>query len=69
MITNIRHKNIISASIKILKEIINTIDKEIPIDMCAIYLRDLIEKMNEITGENVTEDIINKIFSKFCLGK
>ena len=48
---------------------INTIDKEIPIDMCAIYLRDLIEKMNEITGENVTEDIINKIFSKFCLGK
>ena len=69
MITNIRHKNIISESIKILKEIINTIDKEIPIDMCAIYLRDLIEKMNEITGENVTEDIINKIFSKFCLGK
>ena len=69
MITNIRHKNIISESIKILKDIINTIDKEIPIDMCAIYLRDLIEKMNEITGENVTEDIINKIFSKFCLGK
>ena len=64
IIINIRHNakdNIIKA-IEIVKDMM-------PIDITAIYFKQAIEEINKITGENVTEDIINEIFSKFCLGK
>ena len=40
-----------------------------PIDIITIYIKDILEDLGEITGEVVTEDIINEIFAKFCLGK
>ena len=40
-----------------------------PIDIIAINIKESLEKLGEITGKNVTDDVINKIFSKFCLGK
>ena len=40
-----------------------------PIDIISISIKDCLENLNKITGENVSEDIINEIFSKFCLGK
>ena len=40
-----------------------------PIDIVSINIRDCLSDLGDITGENVTDDIINKIFSKFCLGK
>lgn len=40
-----------------------------PIDVVAVSLKEALEDLSEITGENVSEDIINNIFSKFCLGK
>lgn len=69
IVTNIRHKNLITEAIESTYKIIETIENRMPIDICAIYIKEIIEKLDEITGENVTEDIINKIFSKFCLGK
>ena len=39
------------------------------IDIVAIGIKEILEDLGEITGNNVSEDIINKIFSKFCLGK
>ena len=69
VITNIRQKNLISEAIESCGKILETIENNMPIDICAIYIKEIIEKLNEITGENVTEDVINKIFSKFCLGK
>ena len=41
----------------------------LPIDIISSYLREILEDLGKITGETVTEDIINEIFSKFCLGK
>ena len=52
-----------------INEAIEIIKKMMPIDITAIYFKQAIEEINKITGENVTEDIINEIFSKFCLGK
>ena len=40
-----------------------------PIDIITIYIKQILDDLGEITGDCVTEDIINEIFSKFCLGK
>ena len=40
-----------------------------PIDIVAITLTEILEQVSYITGENVSEDVINEIFKKFCLGK
>lgn len=69
IITNVRHKEAIVKAKESIKKIINTIEEKMPIDITAIYFKEALEELNKITGENVTEDIINEIFSKFCLGK
>lgn len=69
VITNIRHKNQIRKSINALNQAKEGIELNIPIDVIAVSLKETLENLSEITGENVSEDIINNIFSKFCLGK
>ncbi len=69
LITNIRHKNIISNAITNIKKAKEQMRLNMPIDIITIYINDVLENLSEITGEFVTEEIINDIFSKFCLGK
>ena len=69
LITNIRHKNIISKAIENVKKANEALKLSMPIDIITIYIKDVLEDLGEITGEIVTEDVINEIFSKFCLGK
>ena len=69
LITNVRHKNIISKAIENVRKAIEALNMNMPIDIITIYIKDILEDLGEITGEVVTEDIINEIFSKFCLGK
>ena len=69
IITNLRHKNLITQALNKLKETRETINNNMPIDIIAIFLKDILESLGQITGEVVTDDIINEIFSKFCLGK
>ena len=69
IITNIRHKNQIRKSIESINNSIESINSNMPIDIVSINIRDVLTNLGDITGDNVTEDIINKIFSKFCLGK
>lgn len=69
IITNIRHKEAIKNSIKNINEAIKTLEYNMPIDIISINIKDSLEALGEITGENVSESIINEIFSKFCLGK
>ena len=69
VITNVRHKNLISRAIKNVDEAKNAIKQKMPTDIIAIFIKDLLEDLGSITGEVVSEDIINEIFSKFCLGK
>ena len=69
IITNARHKEAITNAKKNILKIEDTIKSGMPIDIVEIHLKDALEELNKITGENVTEDIINEIFSKFCLGK
>lgn len=69
IVTNVRHKNIILNSRKNLEKARETITLNMPIDIISTYLKEIIEELGKITGETVTEDVINEIFSKFCLGK
>ena len=69
IITNLRHKNLISKAIENVKKAKNTVEENMPIDIIAIFIKDILEDLGNITGDVVTDDIINEIFSKFCLGK
>ena len=69
IVTNLRHKNLISKAIENVKKAKNTVQENMPIDIIAIFIKYILEDLGNITGEVVTDDIINEIFSKFCLGK
>ena len=69
LITNIRHKNLISDTINSLEKTEETIRQNMPLDIIAIFLKDILSNLGKITGEEISEDIINEIFAKFCLGK
>ena len=69
IITNIRHKELIKKANKNIEDAINTLKNNLPIDIISINIKDALENLGNITGENVSENIINEIFKKFCLGK
>ncbi|HBC84047.1 MAG TPA: tRNA uridine-5-carboxymethylaminomethyl(34) synthesis GTPase MnmE [Clostridiales bacterium] len=69
VITNVRHKNQIKKAEYNIKQAIDTIKQDLPIDIIGIYIKESLNDLGTITGQNVSEDIINEIFSKFCLGK
>ena len=69
LITNTRHKNLIEKAIQNVFKAKEALDLNMPIDVTTIYIKEILEDLGEITGEVVTDDVINEIFSKFCLGK
>ena len=69
VITNLRHKNLISKAILNTKKAEESLKNKMPLDIVAISIKDILEDLGNITGEFITDDIINEIFSKFCLGK
>ena len=64
-----READILRRSLKHLEEAKKTCEGDLGIDFISIDLRSALELLSEITGDNVTEDIIQEIFSKFCIGK
>ena len=69
IITNIRHKNLITKAMENVKKAKTTVEDKMPLDIIAIFMKDILEAFGKITGEVVNDDIIQEIFSKFCLGK
>ena len=69
MITNIRHKELIEQALNHLKEANKSLEENMPVDIISINIKEILQDLGKITGENVSEDVIKEIFSKFCLGK
>jgi len=68
-ITNIRHKTALASAYESLKKVIFSIENDMPEDFYSIDLLDAYESLGSITGETIGEDLVNEIFSKFCMGK
>ena len=69
IITNERHKDLLKKAVEYLNDAKKEISLGQPIDIVSIYVKKATKTLGEIIGANVTEDIISKIFEKFCLGK
>lgn len=68
-ITNVRHKTALQDSLQSLMKVNESIDMGMPEDFYSIDLLDAYESLGSITGETIGEDLVNEIFSKFCMGK
>ena len=68
-ITNATHKNAIRNSCESLKLVINSIENCMPEDFFSIDLMNAYEQLGLVIGESVEDDLVNEIFSKFCMGK
>ena len=69
IITNERQKDQILKAKEDIEEAINSVNNNVPVDICEINIKNALEDIGEITGKNVSEDIINEIFKRFCVGK
>ena len=68
-LTNARGLSLLKQSLEIIKDINQGINKQEPIDMIEIDLKRIWELLGEITGDTYQEELINQLFSQFCLGK
>ena len=69
VITNERHKSLISKAILDLEKAKKVLNDGMPIDIVAISIKDALSNLLSITGEEASEEIIDEIFARFCLGK
>ena len=68
-ITNARHKEALENALESLKQVKNSVDAGMPEDFYSIDLMDAYTQLGLIIGESVEDDLVNEIFSKFCMGK
>ena len=68
-ITNVRHRDVLVKAKESLIGGLNALEINMPLDMASVELKEAYLKLGEITGEAYSEDILDKIFSDFCIGK
>ena len=69
MITNVRHKTAMSEALKSLELVERSIEDGMPEDFFSIDLMNTYEQLGTIIGESLEDDLVNEIFSRFCMGK
>lgn len=69
IITNIRHKDLITKAIQNIEKAKEAVENKVPVDMVSINIQEAINSLGEILGESISENVLNKIFEKFCVGK
>ena len=69
VVTNIRHKNQLTKALKNIEDGLEGIRLNLPLDCIEVDIKSCWENLGEISGDTVSEDILDKIFSEFCIGK
>lgn len=69
ILTNIRHKTALEKTKNAIQNMFLTIESNMPLDLISVDLKEALDSLSEITGEITSEDILDHIFSNFCVGK
>jgi tRNA modification GTPase len=69
IINNVRHKNLLIKAKKCIDEVLNSIENNMTIDFIEIDLKEAMENLGLIVGKSVSDDLVDKIFDEFCIGK
>ena len=68
-VQNARHEQLLREALGFLEDAGNAAENMLPYDCIVIDVRNAIDLLGEITGDTVQDEIINQIFSRFCIGK
>lgn len=68
-ITNVRHKSALEKTKQSIENIFETIESGLPMDLMAVDIKGALDSLSELTGEISSEDLLDHIFSNFCVGK
>jgi tRNA modification GTPase len=69
VINNIRHKNQLEKAFRNIESVLDDLIVQIPLDCLEVDLKNCWENLGKITGESIGEDILDRIFREFCIGK
>lgn len=69
IITNVRHKTALEKTKDAIRNIFETINMGLPMDLISVDLKEALDSLSEITGEISSEDILDHVFGNFCVGK
>lgn len=69
LITNVRHAQLVERAIDTLRGFLEDLEASVPLDAAEVDLRQAWVYLGSITGENVEDEVLNRIFSQFCVGK
>ena len=69
MLTNLRQKSAVKDALDSLRMVMNSIENNMPEDFLSIDLMGAYSSLGYVIGEEIGEDVVNEIFSKFCMGK
>lgn len=69
LITNIRHKQLVDSALASLGQARTTLETGEPLEVTALFLRESLNSLGEIIGAVTTDDILDRIFAEFCIGK
>lgn len=69
LVTNVRHWESLKRAMDSLKKALQETEQKVSSEFIALYLRDALNYLGQITGKVTSEDILNNIYAKFCIGK
>ncbi|MCR1899250.1 tRNA uridine-5-carboxymethylaminomethyl(34) synthesis GTPase MnmE [Irregularibacter muris] len=69
LVSNIRHKNLLESAFDSIDITIGTIEDNLPLELVSVDLKDCWDYLGQVTGDTVSENIIDQIFANFCIGK
>lgn len=69
MITNVRHKDSLEKAIKSINDAIKAIEDSMALDFIEVDLKNIWDYLGEVSGDTVSEDLLDTIFRDFCIGK
>ena len=69
IITNARHKKLLAETLDSLKSVLFAADGGMTLDLIAMDIKEAAEKIGNITGHEISEEVVMNIFERFCIGK